>query len=168
MIVAMMKRTSILLLLLLVGCGDQERNADHADTESQSEKSVPDASVDRDTATDATDPELVAEAREAAEVMREYYTAISRESWPRAYALLDEEVRPATIDLFRDSVSSIRRAVVTLGSAGEASVDEEGRPTFLVPISVEITIGSAGPVIREETWLLRRGDGGWRIVARMG
>ena len=103
------------------------------------------------------------ECRKAADITREYYTAISRKSYPRAYALLDKAARPSSLDAFRISVADIERAEVTLGRQGRIA-ESDGQVTLRIPITIDVTIEGGPSLVRHEYCVLAKREGVWQII----
>jgi len=105
-----------------------------------------------------------AEYTEAADLIREHYTAISRESYRRAFDLWEKGSRD--FEEFSREAEQISRAVVTFGDAGRAGT-VDGMPTIEVPVTVQITTPEGTTEERHETFLLRKSQQeGWRLLQR--
>lgn len=152
------------LILLSLLCGSCE---DRGEAEPSSlELDHPSILRNDEPATDGEGPaaENVEEYQVAADLVRQYYTAISRGSDRRAFDLWEEGSRE--YDEFTAEAEQIERAVVTFGRSGRAGVSD-GMPTIEVPVSVAITTRDGTTSERAETFLLRRTPTeGWRIVDR--
>ena len=104
------------------------------------------------------------EYTEAADLVRQHYTAISRGSYRRAFDLWEKGSRD--FDEFSREAEQISRAVVTFGSSGRAGT-VEGMPTIEVPVTVQITTADGRIEERHESFLLRKSpDEGWRLLRR--
>jgi hypothetical protein len=104
------------------------------------------------------------EYTDAADLVRQHYTAISRGSYRRAFDLWEKGSRD--FEEFSREAKQISRAVVTFGSSGRAGT-VKGMPTIEVPVTVQVTSADGRTEEHHETFLLRKSpDEGWRLLQR--
>lgn len=149
--------TLVALIAITYGCGGEEaaKNGVLVKTEI-------DAPTDQSDRAERIDEEYGAEYRTAADLVRQHYTAISRDSYRRAFDLWVEGSRE--FNEFTTEAEKIDRAVVSFDRSGRAGILDD-RLVVEVPVMVQIRMAGGAEVERHEVFLIQQQSGGvWKIL----
>ena len=152
--------TATLALVITSGCAVKEEG-EVVQREEQVLGSDRDEPSTQGTSVDAGG-EYAEEYRQAADIVRQHYTAISRDSYHRAYDLWSEGARE--FNEFTAEAEKIDRAVVTFDRAGRVGMMDD-HLVAEVPVTVEITLTGGAELQRHEIFLIGQEPGGlWKIM----